>query len=103
MSMCGRDLDIDGFTVSDGSNVYSVEDVEIRDSLITELSRRDDFLTSHDDGQIKIYKSCGSPVSLCRQKRLMLPHIISCGPQFDGSKVGIFSLEIALVVAGGAF
>ena len=100
--MCGRDLDIDGFTVSDGSNVYSVEDVEIRDSLITELSRHDDFLTSHDDGQIKIYIAVRL-LACCRQKRLRLPHIISCGPHFDGSKVVIFSLEIAFVVAGGAF
>ena len=34
-SMCGRDLEIDGFTVSDGGNVYSIEDVEIRDLIHT--------------------------------------------------------------------
>ena len=33
--MCGRDLEIDGFTVSDGGNVYSIEDVEIRDHIHT--------------------------------------------------------------------
>ena len=38
-SMCERDLTIDGSTVSDGSNVYSIEDVEIRDHLATNLSR----------------------------------------------------------------
>ena len=34
-SMCGRDLNIEGNTVSDGSNVYSIEDVEIRDYFAT--------------------------------------------------------------------
>ena len=33
--MCGRDLEVDGFTVSDGGNVYSIEDVEIRDHIHT--------------------------------------------------------------------
>ena len=76
MSMCGRDLDIDGFTVSDGSNVYSVEDVEIRDSLITELSRH--MISSRVTTMVRL-KFTSLAVRLlacCRQKRLRLPHII---------------------------
>ena len=59
-SMCGRDLEVDGFTVSDGGNVYSIEDVEIRDHIHTNC-HHDFFSTKVRLKKVHVLRS-GHPV-----------------------------------------